>query len=55
MSTQTTEEREPMQVRILPSLRVKIDQRRAVTRQSLSDWIEEVVRAALAQQKGQKP
>lgn len=49
MSTQTNaqEKRQPTIVRLLPSLRVKIDKRRADSRESLSDWIEAAVRAAL--------
>jgi hypothetical protein len=42
------EEREPMQVRVLPSLRVQIDHARVDARMSLSDWIEEAAREKLA-------
>jgi len=40
--------RKPTLVCLLPSLRVAIDKRRADTRQSLSDWVEEAVQEKLA-------
>jgi hypothetical protein len=41
--TQATEEREPTQIRLLPSLRVKLDKHRADTGQSRSEVIEEAL------------
>jgi predicted HicB family RNase H-like nuclease len=42
------EEREPMQVRVVPSLRREVDHARIDAGLSLSDWMEEAMREKLA-------